>query len=48
MRILYVVLLASIVSTVPLDAETYEIDSEHSQVAFYVRDIGRRTHGLFN
>ena len=48
MRILYVVLLASIVSTVPLDAETYEIDSEHSQVAFDVRHMVSRAHGLFN
>ena len=48
MRILYVVLLASIFSTVPLDAETYEIDSEHSQVAFDVRHMVSRAHGLFN
>ena len=48
MRLVFSALLISIISIPTLHAETYAIDSEHSQVAFNVRHLVSRANGVFN
>ena len=48
MRLVFSALLISIISIPTLHAETYSIDSEHSQVAFNVRHLVSRANGVFN
>ena len=48
MRLVSSALLICISSVHALNAETYQIDSEHSQVAFNVRHLVSRANGVFN
>ena len=48
MRLVFSALLISIISIPTLYAETYKIDSEHSQIAFNVRHLVSRANGVFN
>lgn len=48
MRLLSTSLFAFALTLTSLHAETYEIDSEHSQVAFNVRHLVSRANGVFN
>lgn len=48
MRLFSSALLICISSIHALYAETYQIDSEHSQVAFNVRHLVSRANGVFN
>ncbi|MFL2541931.1 MAG: YceI family protein [Candidatus Latescibacterota bacterium] len=48
MHLAFAALLTSILSINTLHAETYQIDSEPSQVAFNVRHLVSQAHGLFN
>ena len=48
MRLVSSALLISILSIHALHAETYQIDPEHSQVAYNVRHLVSRANGVFN
>ena len=48
MRLLSTSLFVFALTLSSLHAETYQIDSEHSQIAFNVRHLVSRANGLFN
>ena len=48
MYLAFAALLTSVFSIHTIHAETYQIDPEHSQVAFNVRHLVSQAHGLFN